>query len=55
MVYGVGANHNGRLGLPYNNYMKPQKVKALCGKNLITFHCSTDKECLYALTEEGEV
>jgi len=57
MVYGVGTNLNGRLGLSNtnHNYINPERVEALCGKNIITFHCSADETCFFALTIEGEV
>lgn len=56
MVYGLGINHNGRLGLNKEaDYIQPEKVEGLCGKNIKTFYCNTTMDCFFALTEEGEV
>lgn len=55
MVYGFGSNYNGRLGLEPNNYTQPEKVKILCGKNIKVFCCDDYIDCIFALTEEGEV
>ncbi|GAB1867665.1 RCC1 and BTB domain-containing protein 1-like isoform X1 [Camponotus japonicus] len=56
MVYGLGINHNGRLGFnKEEDYIQPEKVEGLCGKNIKTFYCNTTVDCFFALTEEGEV
>ncbi|GAB1867664.1 RCC1 and BTB domain-containing protein 1-like isoform X1 [Camponotus japonicus] len=56
MVYGLGINHNGRLGFnKEEDYIQPEKVEGLCGKNIKTFYCNTTMDCFFALTEEGEV
>lgn len=54
MVYGLGTNYNGRLGLN-KDYIQPEKIKTLCGKKIKIFYCNTDVDCIFALTEEGEV
>jgi len=54
MIYGLGTNYNGRSGLD-KDYIQPEKVKTLCGKNIKIFYCNTDIDCIFALTEEGEV
>ena len=55
MVYGLGKNVNGCLGIGNKNAtLKPQKVEALCGKDIKTFACGIGPHVL-ALTKEGEV
>lgn len=56
MVYGLGLNENGRLGVNDNNdIFQPRKVEKLCGKNIKTFCCYNYCSPVFALTEEGEV
>ncbi|XP_018048391.1 PREDICTED: RCC1 and BTB domain-containing protein 1-like isoform X1 [Atta colombica] len=54
MVYGLGKNVNDCLGIGNKNAtLKPQKVEALCGKDIKTFACGIGPHVL-ALTKEGE-
>lgn len=57
MVYGLGCNDSGRLGIGNESItFQPKKVEALCGKSIKTF-CSANPgfTSVFALTEEGEV
>ena len=65
MVYGLGINYNGRLGIGRaSNTIYPKEVEILCGKNIKTFCCNTERNyengslyqtTVFALTEEGQV
>ncbi|KAG5338370.1 RCBT1 protein, partial [Acromyrmex charruanus] len=55
MVYGLGKNVNGCLGIGDKDAtLEPQKVEALCGKDIKTFAYGNGPHVL-ALTKEGEV
>ncbi|KYN38601.1 RCC1 and BTB domain-containing protein 1 [Trachymyrmex septentrionalis] len=55
MVYGLGKNVNGCLGIGDKDAtLKPQKIEALCGKDIKTFAYGVGPHVL-ALTKEGKV
>jgi len=52
MVYGLGTNYNGQLGLLNEDCIELEEVETLYRKNIKTFYCSIDAKCNFALTEE---
>lgn len=54
MVYNLGINYKNKLELN-KDYIQPEKVEELCGKNIKTFYSNINIDCFFALTEEGEV
>ncbi|XP_011268118.1 RCC1 and BTB domain-containing protein 1 [Camponotus floridanus] len=56
MVYGLGYNGHGLLGInDENDIFPPKKIEELCGKNIKTFCCYDSCSPVFALTEEGKI